>query len=162
MTAFIRQEASEKAREIEIKADEEFAIEKSRLVREEQSAIDAAYAKKSKAAAMSQQTTRSTVANRTRLRVLAARQQLLDGIFAEAGERLGGEAEGERYQECLKNLMLQGFYALDEGRVTVRVRRADREVANRAIGEAEKEYKEKLGKEVKASVDEGEYLPEEW
>ena len=35
MTAFIKQEASEKAREIEIKADEEFAIEKAKLVQQE-------------------------------------------------------------------------------------------------------------------------------
>ena len=32
MTAFIRQEALEKAREIHLKADEEFSIEKSKLV----------------------------------------------------------------------------------------------------------------------------------
>jgi len=40
MTAFIRQEALEKAREIQLKADEEFAIEKSKLVRQETSSID--------------------------------------------------------------------------------------------------------------------------
>ena len=40
MTAFIRQEALEKAREIQLKADEEFAIEKSKLVRQETASID--------------------------------------------------------------------------------------------------------------------------
>ena len=40
MTAFIKQEAMEKAREIEIKANEEFEIEKSKLVRQETDAID--------------------------------------------------------------------------------------------------------------------------
>jgi hypothetical protein len=81
MTAFIKQEAMEKGREIEIKADEEFAIEKSKLVRQETQAIDTAYEKKFKTAQMSQQITRSTVANKTRLKVLSARQELLDGIF---------------------------------------------------------------------------------
>src|SRR5271163_3571815 len=62
MTAFIRQEALEKAREIQLKADEEFAIEKSKLVREETASIDASYEKKFKQAGMSQQITRSTQA----------------------------------------------------------------------------------------------------
>ncbi|CRK27987.1 hypothetical protein BN1723_014064 [Verticillium longisporum] len=42
MTAFIKQEAMEKAREIEIKANEEFAIEKSKLVRQETDATPTA------------------------------------------------------------------------------------------------------------------------
>ncbi len=88
MTAFIRQEALEKAREIQIKADEEFAIEKSKLVRQESAAIDSAYEKKFKQASMSQQITRSTVANKTRLKVLSARQGLLDDLFERAREKL--------------------------------------------------------------------------
>lgn len=72
--AFIRQEANEKAREIRVKADEEFAIEKVRellleqaraelipmgliqakLVKQEQQAIDAQYEKKRKGAETSQ------------------------------------------------------------------------------------------------------------
>ena len=84
MTAFIRQEALEKAKEIHIKADEEFAIEKSKLVREETAAIDAEYERKFKQAGMSQQIARSTVANKSRIRVLAARQEVLDGMFERA------------------------------------------------------------------------------
>ena len=71
MTAFIKQEALEKAREIQLKADEEFAIEKSKLVRQETAAIDTLYEKKFKQAAMSQQITRSTLANKTRLRAVS-------------------------------------------------------------------------------------------
>ncbi|KAL9628516.1 MAG: hypothetical protein Q9164_007244, partial [Protoblastenia rupestris] len=84
MTAFIRQEALEKAKEIQIKADEEFAIEKSKLVRQETSSIDSVYAKKHKSAGMSQQITRSTLANKTRIKVLSKRQELLDELFERA------------------------------------------------------------------------------
>jgi V-type H+-transporting ATPase subunit E len=70
--AFIKQEALEKAREIKVKADEEFAIEKVRdargtlardahtpglqakLVKQEQQAIDAQYEKKTKGALTAQ------------------------------------------------------------------------------------------------------------
>jgi V-type H+-transporting ATPase subunit E len=100
MTAFIKQEALEKAREIEIKADEEFAIEKSKLVRQETSAIDTTYEKKFKTAQMSQQITRSTVSNKTRLKVLSARQELLDTIFEGAGKKLG-EATKDKKKVCL-------------------------------------------------------------
>lgn len=48
--AFIKQEAVEKAREIQIKADEEFAIEKGKIVRQEAINIDAQYDKKKKQA----------------------------------------------------------------------------------------------------------------
>ncbi|AEO54860.1 hypothetical protein MYCTH_2297977 [Thermothelomyces thermophilus ATCC 42464] len=161
MTAFIKQEAAEKAREIEIKADEEFAIEKSKLVRQETDAIDAAYEKKFKQAAMSQQTTRSTVANKTRLRVLGARQALLDDIFAAAEKQLGDATkDAGRYQEILKGLLLEGFYAMDEPRLQVRARKADYEVVRKAIDDAASEYKEKTGKEVEATIDEENDVPE--
>ena len=88
MTAFIRQEALEKAQEIHLKADEEFAIEKSKLVRQETAAIESQYEKKFKQASMSQQITKSTSANRTRLRVLNARRSLLDELLRAKLEKL--------------------------------------------------------------------------
>lgn len=48
MVAFISQEAMEKAREIRVKADEEFNIEKAKLVRTEAVAIENVFAKKIK------------------------------------------------------------------------------------------------------------------
>lgn len=155
MTAFIKQEATEKAREIEIKADEEFAIEKSKLVRQEIDAIDTAYEKKFKQAALSQQTTRSTVANKTRLRVLGARQALLDDIFSAAQKQLSDATkDAARYEEILKGLVLEGFYAMGEPQLQIRARKADYEAVRKAIDAAAAEYKEKVGTEVKATIDE--------
>lgn len=54
MVAFIRQEAVEKAREIQVKADEEFAIEKAKIVRQEGMNLDAQYEKKMKQVEVSQ------------------------------------------------------------------------------------------------------------
>lgn len=161
MTAFIKQEALEKAREIEIKANEEFSIEKSKLVRQETDAIDASYAKKFKQASMTQQITRSTVANKTRLKVLGARQELLDDIFDAAGKKLADGAKDEKkYRVTLKNLILEGLYALTEKEVSVRGRKKDSKILSGAIQDAEKEYKEKTGKETKVVVDEQNALPE--
>ncbi|KAK4154834.1 vacuolar ATP synthase [Chaetomidium leptoderma] len=153
MTAFIKQEATEKAREIEIKADEEFAIEKSKLVRQETDAIDTAYQKKFKQATMSQQITRSTVANKTRLRVLSARQEMLDGLFSDAEARLTEAAKDTaRYEGVLKGLILEGFYAMNEPELQIRARKADRDLVAKAIEAAAAEYKEKVGSPVTATI----------
>ncbi len=161
MTAFIRQEALEKAKEIQIKADEEFAIEKSKLVRQETSSIDGQYEKKFKQAAMSQQITRSTLSNKTRLKVLSARQELLDDLFEKARKRLGDYAGDKgKYQEMCKGLILEGAYALNESKIGVRARKADYEVVKKAIEGAKKEYKDNLGKDVTIALDEKNPQPE--
>lgn len=163
MTAFIRQEALEKGREIQLKADEEFAIEKSKLVRQETAAIDTQYEKKFKQAAMSQQITRSTLANRTRLRVLSSRQDLLDDLFQKARGEISNIAskDAKKYQAVLQALILEGLYALNEANVDVRGRKKDKDAINKAIGEAEKEFKKTVGKEVKVNLNEDESLPDD-
>ncbi|KAI9809310.1 MAG: V-ATPase V1 sector subunit E [Sarcosagium campestre] len=155
MTAFIHQEALEKAKEIHIKADEEFAIEKSKLVRQETDSIDGTYTKKFKQASMSQQITRSTVANKTRLKVLSARQELLDDLFEQARGRLSEVAKDKkRYQTILKGLILEGAYALNENKIAVRARKEDYDVVRKAIKEVETEYKDSIGKPVTIELDE--------
>ena len=161
MTAFIRQEALEKAKEIQIKADEEFAIEKSKLVRQETSSIDTQYEKKFKQASMSQQITRSTLANKTRIKVLSARQELLDDLFEKARGKLVGYASDKgKYQEMCKNLVLEGAYALNEPKIGVRARKADYDVVKKAIEGAKKEYKANVKKDLAIELDEKNPQPE--
>lgn len=155
MTAFINQEATEKAREIEIKANEEFAIEKSKLVRQETDAIDATYDKKFKQAALSQQITRSTVTNKTRLRVLGARQQLLDDLFEVARARLAADAtkDASRYHDVLVQLVLEGAYAMQEPQLQVRARAADHAAIRGVLTEAAAEYERQTGSALALSLD---------
>ena len=161
MTAFIRQEALEKAKEIQIKADEEFAIEKSKLVRQDTAAIDASYDKRFKQAAMSQQITRSTLANRSRLRILGSRQELLDGLFEQARGRLGeGSKDNGKYEGVVKDLILEGAYALNEEKIQVRAREKDYGVVKKAAERAQSEYKENVKKEVRIELDEKNPQPE--
>lgn len=162
MTAFIRQEATEKAREIEIKADEEFAIEKSKLVRQETSAIDSQFEKKFKQAGMSQQITRSTLSNKTRLKVLSARQELLDELFENARGRLGELSKDKgKYEGVCKDLILEGVYALNEPKVAVRAKKADYDVVKKAMEAAKKEAKEKIGADVEIVLDEKNAQPDD-
>ncbi|QDS69960.1 V-ATPase V1 sector subunit E [Venturia effusa] len=161
MTAFIRQEALEKAKEIQFKADEEFAIEKSKLVRQETSSIDSQYEKKFKQASMSQQITKSTVSNKSRLRILSARQELLDNLFEEASKQLkDASKDKQKYQTILKNLLLEGAYALDEPTLAVSARKADYDLVKKAIEEAQKDYKKSTGKDITLELDESDPQPE--
>lgn len=164
MTAFIRQEAYEKAREINIKADEEFSIEKSKLVRSETQRIDTDFEKKFSQAGMSQQITKSTLANKTRLKLLSARQELLDKLFEEAKKKLSETASKDKskYETLLKDLILEGLYALNENKVSVKCRKQDDDVVKKAAKAAADEYKEKTGsKEVEVNLYDKEKLPEE-
>jgi len=164
MTAFIRQEALEKAREIHLKADEEFSIEKSKLVRSETSRIDGEYQKKFTQAGMSQQITKSTLANKTRLRILSAKQELLDELFEDANKKLAQSAGKDKgsYEKILKGLILEGLYALNEKKVTLKCRKKDEEVVKKAAEAAKSEYKDKMkGKEVDVQIDDKDRLPEE-
>ena len=163
MTMFIRQEAIEKAKEIQIKADEEFAIEKSKLVRQETSSIDTQYEKRFKQASMSQQITRSTLANKTRLKVLSARQEVLDDLFEKASGKLKGYTENKgKYQEICKNLILEGLYALNEEKVAIRARKEDYNLVEKSIEDAKKEYKEELSKDIEVEIDQQNPQPEAW
>lgn len=58
---------------------------------------------------MAQQITTSNITNKSRLRILSARQEILDSIFEDAGKRLPEIQKGEKYGKLLKNLILEVF-----------------------------------------------------
>ncbi|EPQ31413.1 uncharacterized protein PFL1_00748 [Pseudozyma flocculosa PF-1] len=156
MVAFIKQEAMEKAREIQIKADEEFAIEKAKIVRQEAINIDSQYEKKKKQAETAQKIAQSTQTNKSRLKVLQTREQHLQTLFDQAKERLSGLTDDqEAYKKLLQNLILQGLLQLMEKKVVVTVRSNDVQLAQDAAKGAEADYKEKSGREASVEVKEG-------
>jgi V-type H+-transporting ATPase subunit E len=111
---------------------------------------------------MSQQITRSTVANKSRLRLLSARQELLNKLFDEAGKKLKDVSKDKKkYQDVLKNLILEGAYALNEDSLEIKARKADYDLVKKAIEEAQSEYKSKVNKEVSLTIDESDPLPED-
>jgi hypothetical protein len=108
MVAFIKQEAIEKARETKVRADEEFQLEKGKLVRGETAAIDAFFAKKVKAFEVQCKIKASHAVNRDRLTVLELRNSLLADLVAQAKGRLASVLEDQAaYPVLLKALLLQ-------------------------------------------------------
>ncbi|KAJ1671516.1 V-ATPase V1 sector subunit E [Coemansia sp. RSA 1694] len=153
MVAFIRQEALEKAREIKVKADEEFNIEKAKLVRQESINVEEQFQRKVKQAEVKQRILTSTLINKSRLQVLQARQEMLDSVFSDAQEAMKNVPQDEgKYLELLVDLCVQAFVQLNDGTVTVRGRKADAALIKRATEQAVAAYKEKTGKTVRATV----------
>lgn len=157
MQAFIQKEAREKATEIRVKADEEYQIEKASLVRSELNAIDAAYATKFSKARLSQQITKSTISNNTRLKLLASREDALETIFDAAKTQLKSLSTNG---ELLSGLIEEGLYALMEPIVTIRVKSGDLELAKVALKTAADNFNEKAGFPVEITIDEENCLPE--
>ena len=159
MQAFIEKEAKEKAKEIRLKADEEYEIEKASTVRLETAAIDSTYEQKLKKASLAQQITKSTIGNKTRLRILGEKDQVLNEVFEEAEKELKKITDDKnKYKPILVGLIEEGVLALLEEKVSIRVREKDVELAKEAAKEAAKNFEEKSKTKVEITVDDKEFL----
>jgi V-type H+-transporting ATPase subunit E len=159
MESFITKEAEEKAKEIRVKADEEYEIEKASIVRSEINAIDAAYQDKFKKASLAQQITKSTISNKTRLKVLATREEALETIFAATQEELKKiAAKKGSYKTLLAGLIEECLYSLMESSVVIKVRESDVAVAKEAAEVATENFEKKASFAVKFTVDDKNFL----
>ncbi|KAI9510456.1 ATPase V1/A1 complex subunit E [Russula earlei] len=154
MVAFIKQEALEKAREVKVKADEEFAIDKAKLVKQEQQAIDAQFEKKRKGAETAQKIHQSTLTNKSRLRLLHRREEHLQSLFASARAQISRLANDEaRYVEFLERVIVQGLLYILEPSATVCVRAKDKTIVARTLDAAVKTYNDISGRQVALELD---------
>ncbi|KAG7195368.1 V-ATPase V1 sector subunit E [Scheffersomyces spartinae] len=159
MKAFIEKEAQEKAKEIRLKADEEYEIEKSSIVRSESAAIDSSFEQKLKKASLAQQITKSTIANKTRLKVLSKKEEVLDEIFADAAKELKQLVSKEaNFKPILEGLIEEGLLAFLENKVTIKVRECDVKIAKSASEQAAKNFEAKAKFPVTITVDETNFL----
>ena len=119
MIGFIKNEAQEKAREIKVKADEEFNIEKAKLIREETIHLDQLYTKKKKQAAVQRKIQESNMNNKQRLKVLQAKNAHLEQLMEIIRKQLTTVNSQGQYKELLKNLIVQSFTCLLETKVEI-------------------------------------------
>ncbi|CAH1798685.1 unnamed protein product [Owenia fusiformis] len=160
MMAFIDQEANEKAEEIDAKAEEEFNIEKGRLVQQQRVKIMEYYEKKEKQVELQKKIQNSNLLNQARLKVLKAREDHIKALLDDATQRLGTiTKEPAKYKELLVGLIAQGLYQMLEPAVVIRCRKQDAELVKEALQVAVNKYKEATKKDVKAAVDAVTYLP---
>ncbi|XP_059799406.1 V-type proton ATPase subunit E 2 [Balaenoptera ricei] len=154
MMAFIEQEANEKAEEIDAKAEEEFNIEKGRLVQTQRLKIMEYYEKKEKQIEQQKKIQMSTMRNQARLKVLRARNDLISELLNDAKLRLSRiVADPEFYQGLLDKLVLQGLLRLLEPVVIVRCRPQDLLLVEAAVQKAIPQYMTVSHKRVEVQVD---------
>lgn len=160
MMAFIEQEANEKAEEIDAKAEEEFNIEKGRLVQHQRLKIMEYYERKEKQVELQKKIQSSNMLNQARLKVLKVREDHVRNVLDDARRRLGEVVRNpQRYGEVIKALTVQGLLQLLEPTVTLRVRETDVNLVESVIPSIADQYKEMSGKDVIVKVDKETFLP---
>lgn len=160
MMAFIDQEANEKAEEIDAKAEEEFNIEKGRLVQQQRVKIMEYYERKEKQIDLQKKIQNSNLLNQARLKVLKAREDHLSVLMEAARQRLTQLTKDQNtYRRVLEGLVVQGLFQLLEETVIIRCRQADVQLVKDVLSNAIRSYKETTKKEVRLAVDTESFLP---
>ncbi|XP_076233652.1 V-type proton ATPase subunit Vha26 [Calliopsis andreniformis] len=159
MMAFIEQEANEKAEEIDAKAEEEFNIEKGRLVQQQRLKIMEYYEKKEKQVELQKKIQSSNMLNQARLKVLKVREDHVRNVLDEARKRLGEVThDNSQYREVLKLLIIQGLCQLTESHVLIRVRQADIPLVESLLDSVYDTYKQITKKDIIVKIDQDNFL----
>uniref|UniRef100_A0A1A7XC84 ATPase, H+ transporting, lysosomal, V1 subunit E isoform 1b n=1 Tax=Iconisemion striatum TaxID=60296 RepID=A0A1A7XC84_9TELE len=159
MMAFIEQEANEKAEEIDAKAEEEFNIEKGRLVQTQRLKIMEYYEKKEKQIEQQKKIQMSNLMNQARLKVLKARDDMISEMLNEARQRLANVAKDPaKYSALMDGLILQGFYQLLEPKVTIRCRKQDTQLVQQSIQRNISIYKAAVKNNLEVRIDSDNFL----
>ncbi|UJR24727.1 hypothetical protein I4U23_006101 [Adineta vaga] len=160
MISFIQQEAAEKVEEIEAKTEEEFNIEKSRLVSQQRVKIIEYYDKKEKQIELQQKIQHSNLANASRLSILKARDDYVQTLKEEAKKKLAFSIEDRsKYIMILSKLITQGLFILMEPIIIIRCRYDDYGLVQRLIPDAIRQYKQVLKQnDIEVTIDQKNFL----
>lgn len=160
MMAFIEQEANEKAEEIDAKAEEEFNIEKGRLVQQQRLKIMEYYEKKEKQVELQKKIQSSNMLNQARLKVLKVREDHVANVLDEARRRLGKVTENKaEYKVVLEKLIVQALYQVMEVQVHLRCREKDVELVREVLPTAMDQYKRTIEQDIHIMIDQENFLP---
>jgi len=144
MEAFILKEAKDKSEEIESKGQEEFGIEKFRIVTAQKEKIRQEYSKKAKQVETQCAIARSLAINKSRLEKIKARQEVLQKIHQETLSQLKSKGNDPQF---ITKLIVQGALMLLEDKVTVQCRQADVSLVQQCLGAASQQYTQVIQKE---------------
>lgn len=162
MMAFIDQEASEKVEEIDTKAEEEFNIEKGRLVQQQRLKVMEYYERKEKHIELQKKIQSSNLLNSSRLKTLRAREDHIAALLNEAQSKLVNVTHDQKqYKSILESLVEQGLYQMLEDKVSIRCRQKDEKLLTELLPSAAAKYKTATGKTVDMTVDKTNYLSPE-
>jgi len=142
MVQFIHQEAREKASEIKLKADEEFNIEKLRMVEAEKQKIRQEYERKEKQVEVQKRIQQSNDVRASRLRTLKARDDAMQDLLKQAADKLPGLKSGAAgYAKLLESLIVEALKQLCDQKVVVKPVAGEEKATKDALPKAEAAFK---------------------
>ncbi|CAG0920995.1 unnamed protein product [Notodromas monacha] len=159
MMAFIEQEATEKAEEVDAKAEEEFNVEKGRLVQSQRVKIMEYFDRKEKQVEMQKKIQASNMLNQARLKVLKEQEEKLDKLIDETRRRLTTVTKSaDKYAKLLQLLIAQGVFQLLEPHLVVRCRKEDLHLVRDAVKGALEHYTNITDRRCEIKIDEENFL----
>jgi len=152
MIDFIEREAHEKAEELDAAAQEEYDVEKMRLVEAEKAKIRTNLEKKKKQVEVERRVTRANQSKSQRLRVMEERAAILDQlhdivkakIVATVGDKV-------KYTQLLLDLCRQSLSAIRTD-ASIECRKQDEPLISKALVELQKGYEAETGKAVSLTI----------
>jgi len=99
--------------------------------------------------------------NQSRLKILQARDQVVESIFQEARSRLTQIVSSPSYKTLLSKLVLQALFLCMENKVIVTCKKQDVAAVQAVIPDAVKQYKAALGKDTECVLNMKDFLPED-
>ncbi|KAK3603528.1 hypothetical protein CHS0354_027945 [Potamilus streckersoni] len=160
MMDIIDDEGNDEAEKLYAKAEEDFNLEKDRLLQQQRVKIMEYYNKKEKQVELRKKIQISTLHNQSRLRILKAREDHLKEVLEEARMKIAEvTTDKTRYKTVLEGLIAQGLCQLLETEVIIRCCKQDIDIVQEAISGAIANYQKlSKGKEVKVTIDTENFL----
>lgn len=142
MIAFIKQEAEEKAEEIQVKTDSEYMAEVLSLKASASTQIRQEIADKRKEKLTAKKIERSARVTQATNRTMAERNVKLNQLKADIKSQLASLSADKKYPELVKFLIAQGLLTMMEDVVQVRCRKEDLKIVQEAVKPAIALYQE--------------------
>jgi len=156
MVSFIDQEAKEKAEEIDQKAEEEFQIEKGRIVQQQRHKIQEHFEKKEKQLQQQKLVQTSHMLNRCRLATLKARDDQVGAVLKKTEQALVGKRND---RDLIQNCIIQALLQANEPEVTIRCLQDQQSMVEGLLNAAASTYNQMTQQTVKIELDTKYFLP---
>jgi len=154
MVAFIRQEARDKAEEIEVRAKEECNVEVMKMTDREKAKMREEFKQREKRIEIENKITKQKVLDGYRMELLKAEDSKKTELKEMTQKRFSGVTKNSgKYKEFLKQAMIQAFLLIwDEEEVFVSCRKEDQSVVKSLMDSAMKEVKSRAQKECNTTL----------
>jgi len=154
MVAFIRQEARDKAEEIEVRAKEECNVEVMKMTDREKAKMREEFKQREKRIEIENKITKQKVLDGYRMELLKAEDGKKTELKEMVKKRFAGVVKDSgKYKEFLKQAMIQAFLLIwDEDEVTVSCRKQDQSVVKNLMQGALDEVKSRAQKECNTTL----------